>query len=147
MRQGVAAGGYVGVADLVGASDETVRRATDPSYADKRRSQIREARHRRTLLGPEFYRPQTQKNTYEQAVGISPDAMSMKGLGLRSGPQPSRDEALYDPERDGPPRYADETKHQFGDPPIGRRELLEASARRNHRDDSLWRRNTKPWSF
>lgn len=36
--------------------------------------------------------------------------------------------ALYDPERDGPPRWRDYWSFALGDPPIGRRAMLDIHA-------------------
>lgn len=47
-----------------------------------------------------------------------------RGMGYVIG-NARRDRALYDPERDGAPKYESDVAQFMGDPPIGRREMLE----------------------
>ena len=46
-----------------------------------------------------------------------------KHVHIHVGSFVSRQNALYDPQRDGPLRYADMSAEVFGDPPIGRRAI------------------------
>jgi len=47
----------------------------------------------------------------------------------QTGPRVSRAGALYDPLRDAPPQHADLTAAVMGDPPIGRRAIIERGQR------------------
>jgi hypothetical protein len=83
---------------------ESLKRAIDPEWATRRKQRINELRRGRGT---------TRRAKRE----------------LKTVVQMLRDEALYDPRRDGEQAYASPFAQVLGDPPIGRREMLEANAR------------------
>lgn len=82
------------VAEAIGcASYETVRRAIDVAYVERKRADGRTAHHRR-------------------AAGLSPVQ-----------PSQTYTNPAYDPRRDGPPQYRSPMAEFMGEPPIGRSAL------------------------
>jgi hypothetical protein len=134
MRRGRDLSGCDAVATLVKVSPETVRRLLDPVWGQERARRIREVRHAR----------EERMGRTVRSKGEPPAGHTARSLGLLgTGPRPKRGEALYDPERDGPPRYARQEDSILGDPPIGRRQMLEENASRQR--GSVQHPNARPW--
>lgn len=86
--------------------------------------------------------------TLREKIGVTPQtrysSRRQTPVMARSFDTKRRETALYDPHRDKPPVYDNETNAMIlGDPPRGRRELLEANAERTSPPDA--HPNSKYW--
>lgn len=102
-REGVP---WMRIANALGTTSDTVMRRLAPGYTERRNEQ---ARARRLRERTESRKP---KDVRAQVYDMT---------------RVSRDDALYDPQRDGYPQYADPIRELLGEPPIGRREMLAKS--------------------
>ena len=105
------------VADAMGKSIEGLRRRVDPVYRDRRNK----------------YQAGRERRIYHEKKGAPPRKKGRpKGRSTKpivsagwNEPRADRTVALYDPQRDGQLVPPDITGRLMGDPPPGRRELLE----------------------
>lgn len=84
---------------------------------------------------------------FRDRMGVTPQRRNRRvhsRVVVRSQSRIRRDGALYDPHRDAPPTYANEANAVvLGDPPLGRREMLEENAART--DPKIGAPPTKFW--
>lgn len=108
LRELVSASSLNDVALRTGIVSETLRYHIDPEFKLRRQKQIAEARKLRAAGTP-------RRQYMRGAVPV-----------VVTGSEPRN--PLYDPRRDDAPRYESQTAVICGDPPVGRREMLERNA-------------------